>query len=275
MDKLRFGTAGIPWTAKGKGTEEGVREVRRLGLDSMELEFVQSVNITMEKAPLIKEAAKQNDIILTCHCPYYINLNSLDKAKIKASIDRIIKSATVLHACGGWSACMHAAFYTEASPQQIHEKLKTIFKDIIKKLKDDSVDIWLRPEIGGKKSQYGSLEEIIKLSQDVEGVLPCVDYAHFHARDGGGKTFGDFAASLALIEKNLGKNALNNMHMHAEGIEYSDKGEKNHINLEESDMHWQDLIRALKEFHVKGALICESPNIEEDALMMQKYYNKF
>ena len=272
MDKLRFGTAGIPWSAKGKGTEEGVKEVRRLGLDSMELEFVQSVNITMEKAPLIKEAAKQNDIILTFHSPYYINLNSADNVKIKASVDRIMKSARVLHACGGWSACMHAAFYTGASHEQMHQKLKPVFADIVKQLKDESIDIWLRPEIGGKKSQYGSLEEIIKLSEEVEGIAPCVDYAHFHARDGGSKTHGDFASSLALIEKRLGKEALHNMHMHVEGIEYTDKGEKNHLNLEGSDLKYKELLKALKDFNVKGVAISESPNIEEDALLCKKEY---
>ena len=45
MKELLFGTAGIPLSAKGP-TDEGIRHVRKLGLDSFELEFVRSVNIS-------------------------------------------------------------------------------------------------------------------------------------------------------------------------------------------------------------------------------------
>jgi len=270
MDKLRFGTAGIPWSAKGQGTEQGIKEVRNLGLNAMELEFVQSVNISMEKALAIKEIAKQNDIVLTCHAPYYINLNSSDAKKVEDSIGRIMKSARVLSACGGWSACMHAAFYGKDT--DLAEKLIPIFRNIVKTLKDESISIWIRPEIGGKKSQFGSLEEIIELCKSVEQMLPCIDYAHFHARDGGNKKYSDFSASLSLLEKELGKESLENMHMHVEGIAYNDKGEKNHLNLEDSDLKWKELLQALKDFSAKGVLICESPNIEKDAKMMQRFY---
>ncbi len=272
MDKLRFGTAGIPWSAKGLGTEEGIKKVRALGLDAMELEFVHSVNISTEKAPEVKEIAKQNYVVLTCHCPYYINLNSAESQKIIDSVGRIMKSARVLNACGGWSACMHAAFY--GKDKYLAEKLIPTFRNIVKQLKDESNNVWIRPEIGGKKTQFGSLEEIIELCKSVEQMLPCIDYAHFHARDGGNKKHEDFAASLALIEKELGKEALRNMHMHVEGIAYTEKGEKNHLNLEQSDFQWKELLKALKEFSARGVLICESPNIEKDALMMQEFYNK-
>ena len=270
MDKLRFGTAGIPLSAKGLGSQEGIKKVRELGLDSMELEFVHSVNLSEEKAYAVKEEARKNDVVLTCHAPYYINLNSPDKAKLKASIGRILNSARILNAAGGWSVCMHAAFYMKSD--DIHKKLKPEFEKIVKTLKNEGNNVWIRPEIGGKRSQYGSLEEIIKMCQEVEQMMPCIDYAHFHARDNGGKTHKDFIASLVLLEKELGKEALKNMHMHVEGIEYSDKGEKNHLNLEKSDFKWKELLQALKEFDAKGVLICESPNIENDALMMQKFY---
>ncbi|MBI4162062.1 MAG: TIM barrel protein [Candidatus Aenigmarchaeota archaeon] len=272
INELRFGTAGIPWAAKGLGTQEGVKKVRELGLDAMELEFVHNVNVSLEKAPEIKQVAKQNNIVLTCHCPYYINLNSSDPQKIVDSVGRIMKSASILEACGGWSACMHAAFYGDVSPGILNEKLKNIFSGIVKSLKNESIEVWIRPEIGGKKTQFGPLEEIVALCKSVEQMLPCVDYAHFHARDGGNKKYEHFEASLSLIEKELGKDAIQNMHMHVEGIAYNGKGEKNHLNLDESDFQWQELLRALKEFNAKGVLICESPNIEKDAMMMQEFY---
>lgn len=110
MDKLRFGTAGRPSITKGD-TIQGIKEVRKLGLDSFELEFVHSINIKKEKAPELKKVAKENDIILTCHSPLYINLNSEDKKKFHASIGYITNSTKITSLCGGYSVCFHAGYY--------------------------------------------------------------------------------------------------------------------------------------------------------------------
>ncbi len=70
----------------------------------------------------------------------------------------------------------------------------------------------------------------------------------------------------------MGNFALENFHAHVAGIEYSAKGEKKHLNLEESDMNYKDLLKAFKTFDVKGVIISESPNIEGDAKLMKEYY---
>ena len=62
--------------------------------------------------------------------------------------------------------------------------------------------------------------------------------------------------------------------MHISGIEYGSNGEKNHLILKESDFNYPDLLVALKEFNVRGLVICESPNLEEDALLLSKTYNE-
>ena len=274
MDKLRFGTAGIPTITKGD-TLQGVKDVRRLGLDSFELEFVRSVNIKKEKAPEVKKVAKENDIILTCHAPYFINLNSEDKKKFHASIGYITNSAKILSLCGGWSVCFHAGYYQKQSPELVQAKIKEGIKKIVNEIKEYDKNIWIRPEISGKVSQFGNLNELIKLSQDIDQVMPCVDFSHFYARSiGKNNTYNEFKSILETIEKELGKEALNNMHMHVAGIEFTDKGEKNHLNLKDSKFNYKDLLKTLKEFKVKGVLTCESPNIEQDALLMKKEFEK-
>ena len=64
------------------------------------------------------------------------------------------------------------------------------------------------------------------------------------------------------------------MHMHITGIAYGPKGEKNHLNLKESDLKYEELLKALKDFKVKGVAISESPNIEGDAFLCQKVFSK-
>lgn len=274
IDKLRFGTAGIPISTMKGGTVNGIGQVRSLGLGSMELEFVRSVNITEKKAPEVKEAAKKHDILLSCHGQYYINLNSKEKTKIKASIDRICNAAHIASLCGAWSMTFHAAYYMKQDPEKVYKTVKEGVKKAVRRLEDQGDKVWVRPETTGKATQWGDLKEICKLSQEVDQVLPCIDFAHLHARTGNNNSLDEFRDILSHIEKMLGKKALKNMHIHMSGINYSDKGERNHLVLKESDMNYQELLKAFKEFKIKGSVISESPNIEKDASLMQKYYKR-
>lgn len=275
MEKLLFGTAGIPLNSKGSITTEGIAAVRDLGLDAMELEFVRSVNITKEKAPEVKKAAEQNNITLTCHAPYYINLNSLEKAKLKASIYRILNSARIANLCGAWSVCFHPGFYQKSTKEEAFERVRKSVKELSQTLKKEKNDIWLRLENTSKIYQFGAFEEVLRLSEEFENVMPTIDFAHLHARSNGKyNTYKEFSEILVKIEKKLGKKGLDNMHIHITGIAYGEKGEKHHLNLKESDLKYRDLIKALKDFKVKGVAISESPNIEGDALLVKKIYDK-
>ena len=275
MKELVFGTAGVPLSAEPRTTIDGIKHARNLGLGAMELEFVRSINITKEKAPEVRKTADDNNIILTCHAPYFINLNSLEKEKIKASIQRILNSARIANLCGCYSVCFHAGFYMKQEPKSVYATIKDNLKEIVSALKKENNNIWIRPETTGKETQFGNMDEILQLSQELDNVMPCVDFAHFHARTNGKyNTYKEFASILEAIEKKLGRKGLENMHMHITGIAYGPKGEKNHLNLKESDLKYEELAKALKDFKVKGVAISESPNIESDALLMQRVYNK-
>ncbi len=274
MKELLFGTAGIPLSAKESGTVAGIMRVKELGLGAMELEFVQNINVSEKMAPEVMKAAEQEGIILTCHGQYYINLASSEKAKVEASKKRMLSAARIMSACNGWSITWHLAFYQGQSREMVYEKVRNAMKEVRQKLADEGITIWLRPETTGKQTQWGDLNECIKLAQEVEGVLPCIDFAHLHAREGKNNSFEDFKDNLAQLEKGLGKEALQNLHCHVSGINYTEKGERNHLNLEQSDLNWKQILQALKEFKCKGIIISESPNIEGDALLMQKEWQK-
>jgi deoxyribonuclease-4 len=144
-------------------------------------------------------------------------------------------------------------------------------KRILENIKD--IDIWVRPETTGKGTQWGDIDEVIRLSKDFDKVLPCVDFAHLHARSNGEfNTYDEFARILEKMADGIGAYSLENFHGHVAGIAYSEKGEKHHLNLEESDMKYKDLLRAMKVFNVKGVLTCESPNIEDDTKLLKDFY---
>ena len=273
MDKLRFATAGIPLSTEKPNSVNGIKRVRELNLDAMEVEFVRSIYISKEKAPEIREIAKKEDVVLTCHSPYFINLNSSEKKKIYASINYIVQSCRIMSLCNGYSVCFHPGFYMKEDKGKVYETITKNVKEIVKKVKEFDDKIWIRPETTGKASAFGDYKEIIKMSKEVEQVMPCIDFSHVHARSGGlYNTKKEFEDILALVEKDLGREALDNMHMHIAGINYSEKGERNHLELEKSDMNYKDLLRTFKEFKLKGVVVCESPNIEKDAKLLKDFY---
>ena len=140
-------------------------------------------------------------------------------------------------------------------------------------LKRETNRVWIRPEVMGKPSQFGTIEEVLNLSIKLEGVAPCIDFAHWHARSGRFNSYPEFTSILQEVEERLGRAALDNMHIHASGIAYGKKGETKHLNLKESDFQYAELLQALKDYDAKGMVVCESPNLEEDALLLQETYN--
>ncbi len=274
-NKLNFLSSGIPLSTSKKGLLEGLNQVKKLDLDGMELEFVHGVYLKKEKTPEVNKVVKENDLIVSSHAPYYINLNAQEKLKWHASISYITQAAKITYLCNGYSTCFHPAFNMKNTKEEVYTKVKEAIKLILQELKKDDVEIFIRPETAGKISQFGNFNEIIKLSEEFENVLPCIDWSHIHAYTNGKyNTKEEFREVLALMEKKLGRNALDNVHFHCQGVNYSEKGEKNHLNLKESDLKYLDLVKVWKEFNLKGIVVCESPNVEKDALLLKEIYNK-
>ena len=273
MEKLLFGTAGIPISTKPRTYPDALQHLVNLKLGCMEMEFVRGVNMNAKTQSEVRELRKTLDLVLSAHGPYYINLNAQEQDKVDASIKRILDTARVTHACGGYSITFHAAYYMGQDKQKVHNTVVDRVKDIVETLKSENIKIWIRPETTGKGTQWGDLDEIISLSKEFDMVLPCVDFSHLHARSVGlYNTYDEFAGIFEKIGNEVGQYALENFHAHIAGINYGPKGEKNHLLLEESDFNYKDLMKAFKDFNVKGIIICESPNLEDDALLLQNEY---
>ena len=273
IDKLNFLTAGMPLATDKGGYPKAFEIIEEMGLDGMEVEFVHGVRMSDDTRKLLKNITKEKNLVLTAHGPFYINLNSKEEEKIEASVQRIIDTAKTASDFGGYSITYHAAFYMGKDKETVYEQVKQQTQKIVDILNNNKIKMWIRPETTGKSTQWGDYEEIIKLSKEFEQVLPCIDFSHIHARTAGEyNTYDEFCKILDRIGSELGDFALKNFHAHLAGIEYTAKGEKRHLILEKSDMNYKDLLKALKNFGVQGALVCESPNIETDAKILKDYY---
>ena len=273
MDKLYFLTAVVPLRSGTKVYGRGFEIHDEMGLDGLELEFVHGVRISDKSREQVADAVKNSGKIITAHAPFYLNLNAREEDKVEASVQRIIETAMTANELGGYSITYHAAYYLGMDAELVFNQVVKQTQIITEALAKSNNKIWIRPETTGKATQWGDLNEIVRLSKEFEQVLPCVDFSHLHARYNGiVNTYDEFAQIFETIGQELGQVALDNFHAHIAGIDYGAKGEKKHLNLEESDFNYKDLLKAFKAFDVKGAIVCESPNIEDDAKLMKEYY---
>ncbi|MDF1557773.1 MAG: TIM barrel protein [ANME-2 cluster archaeon] len=272
MNMLRFGTAGTPISSTSRDSLSGVERVHEIGLDCMEVEFVRGVKMGVETAHKLGQVARDNDVALSVHAPYYINLNSREMDKVDASRKRILDSARISALFGARGVVFHPAFYHDDPSDTVYGIVKTHLLELAAQLEEEGIDILLRPETTGKGSQFGTLNELLEMSAEMEGVMPCYDFSHMHAREGAHNSYEEFCRILDKVEDYLGREGLDTMHIHVSGIEYGPKGEKKHLILEESDMDYRGLVRAWKEYTIRGTVICESPNLEGDALLLQEVY---
>jgi len=273
MEKLLFGTGGSPHSSKTAATIDGIKRIAELGLGCMELEFVYGVKMGEAGARLVAETAKSEDVRLSAHGPYYINLNAREPEKVAASQQRILQTARIAAVCGARSVTFHAAFHLGGPPEKTYQAVKKNLAEVLHQLKKEANSIVIRPEVMGKPTAFGTLDEVLKLCSELEGTGICMDFAHWHARTGESNSYPEFAAILEQIKQRLGDQALANMHIHISGIAYGKKGELKHLNLKDADLQYIELLRALKDYEVKGIIICESPNLEGDALLLQETYH--
>lgn len=134
-----------------------------------------------------------------------VHLHQLEftgRRKIDASLQRIIDTAYVAKQAGAFSITYHAAFYMGKDKETVYNQVKTQTRRILDVLENENIDVWIRPETTGKATQWGDLDEIIRLSKEFEQVLPCVDFSHLHARSAGEyNTYDEFSKILEKWEQ--------------------------------------------------------------------------
>jgi len=274
---FQFGTVGSPTgTPKKPGGSVGAIEFSKsIGLETLELGWVQSVRVTEATCAMIKQCGSDQGIALSVHAPYFINLNALADEWPK-SRKRLMDAAHYGNLAGATDIIFHPGSYFGNDPVEVLKLAIPRLQGCVEELRKAGNPVTLRPETMGKSAMLGSFEDTLEMSRAMEGVLPCLDFAHLHARPGNGtmNTYEEWSAVLKAYQKALGKKALKKLHIHLSGIEYGPKGEKNHLELAKADLNLKALFQALQDFGCGGRILCESPIMEQDALNMKKAWIK-
>lgn len=274
---FRFGTVGTPKSTPKKpgGAVGAVMRIHELGLDTFEIGWVQSVRVKEETCLRIREAAEEAGVLLSVHAPYFINLNATEEEWPK-SRKRLMDAAHYGNLAGATDIIFHPGSYFGGEPSEVLEVAIPRLQGCVDELRENGNPVTLRPETMGKGALLGSLEDTLVMAKEIDGVEPCLDFSHLHARAGDGTVNSreEWLEALKSYRKALGARALKRLHCHVSGIEYGGKGERHHLMLAESDFDLEGLLRALAEMKCGGRMLCESPIMEDDALVIQSSWRE-
>ena len=195
------------------------------------------------------------------YCSYYINLASDEEEKFVASKKRILDACERAQAMGAQNVTFHAGFYQKRTHEKTYQLIEKALRDLIKTISRKRWQVTLCPEVTGKPSQFGSLEELLRLKKET-GCGLTVDFSHLYARHRGDVDYGRILDELPK-----------KFHAHFSGIEYGDKGERKHIKTTEK--FFKPLAKELVRRDLDITIINESPEPFEDAAMMKKMIQTF
>jgi deoxyribonuclease IV len=238
------------------GNLKGVARCAEMGLDCMEVEFTYGVRMDLKSAKAVGKLAGEKGIRLSVHAPYYINLASEEKDKLVASRQRILDSCQRAHHMGARNVTFHAGFYQTRTADQTYALIEKAMIGLQKQIARRKWQVTLCPEVTGKPSQFGSLEELLRLKKDTNCGIT-VDFSHLYARHQGDIDYGRILNKLPK-----------KFHAHFSGIEYGPKGEKKHIRT--TPEFFEPLAGELVKRNPDATIISESPKPYEDALMMKQ-----
>ncbi|MEM2954677.1 MAG: TIM barrel protein [Candidatus Nanoarchaeia archaeon] len=271
------GPGGIPISSPERSTIGGIKECARLGLNALEVEFVRGVNMTSEKAVDISEVAKKLKIRLSVHAPYYINLLSNKKEIVNASIGRILDSMHRGMLMKADAVAVHAGYYGNLNEKAALKKMEEVTQEILEKAEKKSIkNILLGYETMGKKSQWGSFDEILEIYDEFKPkVIPYIDWGHIFVRNQGKIDYSEILTTMKKI-------GIRHINSHFNCVKFSKSSNEwvdIHDLFETKHPDFEPLAELIVKRKISITLISESPRLEEDALkikaMLEKYGAKF
>lgn len=279
--KALFGPAGngdLFYKNGHKTSEEMPEFLSKYGLGAYEYQCGNGVRIGEDAAKRIGLAAKNNNIVMSLHSPYYINLANPDEEKRKNSINYIIQSMTAVKAMGGKRVVVHSGALQKMTREEaLSHAVDTVKMAISEADALGFSDIHMCIETMGKINQLGNLDEVLELCSLDDRLLPTIDFGHLNARTLGGlDSYESFLEIFDKIENKLGSDRLKIFHSHFSKIEYTKGGEKKHLTFEDTVFgpDFSYVAEIIYKKNLTPTIICESAGTQiEDSLTMKKILN--
>ncbi|MBQ4039807.1 MAG: TIM barrel protein, partial [Oscillospiraceae bacterium] len=233
MKKAIFGPAGSEanFIKQYKSSIFMPEYLSKMGLDAFEYQCGRGVNICEDTAKALGEKAKEYDITLSVHSPYYINLSSDEEIRRTKNIDYILETCKAASFMGAERIVVHCGGLSGRTREEAMTNTLSNISTALSAMDESGYsDIRLCIETMGKVNVMGDLQEVIHICRSDDRRIPCIDFGHLNARTAGGVDDTDtFNSVLDELINGLGYERAAAMHVHFSRIEYTLKGEVRHL----------------------------------------------
>ena len=290
---LKLGPAGVPLSCKGRTIVEGMDDITTLGLETMEIQTVRTVQPKhfdqYWQAGVLSHKTKFE---MNLHGPYYAELlgNRRERSRTLAKMEASIQAAKVVNAR---HIVFHVGPYMGFSRgKDANEQVANIMAGVVervgelwgdKSLEEQHIAFpWLNDdkpalvgiETSGRQELWGTLEEVLEVSNHVEGTVPVLNMAHIHSRGHGRlRTSEDYGELFDLVRDTLGGKTF---YCHFSGVEHRMGNALHYTQVKKSDLKFEPLAEFLAEDGdwLDVTVISDSPLLEHDAMFMLQQYDR-
>ena len=278
----KFGPAGNAMSFPYKSSVDAPRWLQELGLDCYEYQCGKGVRVKEDTAVALGRQAQAHGIALSLHAPYFINLANPDPESQEKTIGYITSSCLVADQMGATRVVIHSGALMKRTREEAMAIALPFLKEIVAVCQDQGYGhITLCPETMGKINQLGDLDEVLRLCQVHESLIPCVDFGHLYARSLGADQGAEAVERmLSRMEAELGADRASRFHSHFSHIEFTPNGgEKCHRTFDDDGGYgpdWEPLAQAVARRGWSPTFICESAGTQaEDAVTMKRIYQSY
>ena len=270
---------GPSFSIKYKTTLQAPGYLEVMGLDHYEYQCGRGVKVSDKIAFALKDKAKEHNITLSLHAPYFISLSSLEAEKRDNSINYILQSCDAASRMGADRIVIHSGSCAKISREDALE----LAKDTLTRARKTAVEqgfehIVFCPETMGKVNQLGNLTEVLELCKLDDTFLPTIDFGHLNAREFGYiKGKAEYEKMLDEVENAIGHDRLKIFHSHFSKIMFTNPGgEKKHLTFDDNQgfgPDYEPLMEIVAKKDLSPIFVCESAGTQDkDALTMKNYY---
>lgn len=213
----------------------------------------------------LRDMADEFDVALSIHTPYYMDLVGEGELCFK-SMDSIRWGGLMARELGAKTVVTHLGLYGDVSPRTAQKRIIERIGQLAKWYKKNGIDVSIGLELSGRQEIFGSLPEVLKTCKVVDGVVPVVNFAHYHARENGilrePKDFHE------LLDE-VGDYIDGEFYTHFSGVEHEGGNEKRFTSIKKGDLRFEPLAEAIVDRNEPITIISGSPLLEHDAMYMK------
>ncbi len=213
----------------------------------------------------LRGMAEELDVQLAIHTPYYMDVIGEGELCFK-SMDSIRWAGLIANELGAKMVVTHIGLYGDVTPRTAFKRAKERLAELAKWYRKNGIKTPIGLELSGRQEVFGSMSEVSRLCKETKELVPVVNFAHYHSREGGAlREPKDFDKLL----NGLQSGPSGELYAHFSGVEHESGNEKRFTSIKKGDLRFEPLAEALVDRNQPITVISSSPLLEHDAMYMK------